>query len=295
MFRGWQQRRRSRVAGQPPLARSPRWWVEVGIVGAFYLAYERGRVAARARPSVALRNASHLINLEQRLHIDPERSVNRLFASHATIGLLGGYYYATLHFVVTVATLVWLYLRRPAIYRRWRRVLALSSFGALFVFWRFPVAPPRLAIRGLTDILVTHNVFGVAHTANPGGFVNIYAAIPSLHVGWAVWAAGALVAAYPDSRWRHGFWLYPIMTTTVVLGTANHYLIDAAAGGLLVVAAYGCARLAERVPVRVQDPWRTCSGGEFRGTRRLGTHLRSRELVATTDRLVRTADPGATE
>jgi hypothetical protein len=90
-----------------------------------------------------------------------------------------------------------------------------------------------MTIAGLTDTLTRNDILGAAHVH--GGFVNLYAAMPSLHVAWATWCAGAVVITARGS-WRHVAWLYPITTTLVVIATANHYLLDAAAGAALAGA-----------------------------------------------------------
>jgi hypothetical protein len=166
----------------------PRWYVEVAIVAFFYGAYERSRAAAPTHPGLALRHAHAVISVERSLHLGVEIPINRVFAAHDWVGAIGGYYYATLHFIVTLGVLIWLYLRRPELYSRARTMLVLASFAALAVYVLFPVAPPRLAVPGMTDILLSHNVFGASHAGKSGDFVNIYAAMPSLHVGWAAWS-----------------------------------------------------------------------------------------------------------
>lgn len=214
------------------------WWVEMGFVLALYVGYELSRKAVPSDPAAALAHAREVMSLEARLHINIERSVNAWLRARNMLAALSGYYYATFHFVVVIVTLVWLYIKRPALYRRARTVLIIASFSALLVFWFFPVAPPRLAESGLTDIVVRHNVFGAAHGSTGGGFVNIYAAVPSLHVGWAVWAAVVIMRAEPRWRFRHALLLYPALTTFVVVGTANHYIVDAIAG-LATIAVSG--------------------------------------------------------
>jgi hypothetical protein len=113
------------------------------------------------------------------------------------------------------------------------------SVPALFVYGLWPVAPPRLAVAGITDTLVEHNILGAAHVH--GGFVNLYAAMPSLHVAWAVWCAGAVVVT-STSKWRHLAWVYPAMTTFAVLATGNHFLIDCLAGMILALIAFALWR-----------------------------------------------------
>ena len=205
------------------------WWVEMGFVLALYVCYELSRKAVPSDPTAAMHHAQDVMSLESALHLNIERTVNAWLQSHDWLAALSGYYYETFHFVVVISTLIWLYLKRPALYRRARTILILASFGAILVFWFFPVAPPRLAESGLTDIVVNHNIFGAAHGAGYG-HVNLYAAVPSLHVGWAVWAAIVLMRAEPQWRFRWALLLYPAMTTFVVIGTANHYVLDAVAG-----------------------------------------------------------------
>jgi divalent metal cation (Fe/Co/Zn/Cd) transporter len=89
---------------------------------------------------------------------------------------------------------------------------------------------------GLSDTLIQHQIFGMANPHGVSALINPYAAMPSLHVGWALWCAAAFEVA-SQSAWRHLVWLYPLLTTMVVLATANHYLLDALAGAALVVAA----------------------------------------------------------
>ena len=163
-----------------------------------------------------------------------------------------GYYYGLAHFIVTPLVLAWLWLRRPTMFGPLRSALVLATTGANVVFWTWPVAPPRFAVPGMTDVLVRYRILGAGSPHGPDSLVNLYAAMPSLHVAWAAWCAVALVAA-TRGRWRHLAWLYPAATTFVVLATANHFLADAAGG--LAVTALGllAARATTRPPIALQD------------------------------------------
>src|SRR5690242_12791915 len=156
-----------------------------------------------------------------------------------------GYYYGLAHFIVTPLVLAWLWLRRPAAFGPLRSALVLATTGANVVFWTWPAAPRRFAVPGMTDILMRYRILGAGSPHGPDSLVNLYAAMPSLHVAWATWCAAALVAA-TRSRWRHLAWLYPTATTLDVLATANHFVLDAAAG--LAVTALGL--LAARATAR---------------------------------------------
>ena len=127
--------------------------------------------------------------------------------------------------------------------------------AANVVFWAWPAAPPRFSVPGMTDILVTRDILGAAHPHGATGLVNLYAAMPSLHVAWAAWCALAVVTA-SRGRWRRLAWLYPAVTTLVVLASANHFLLDA--GGGLAVAGLGL--LAASRPAVTFSLWRRGTG-----------------------------------
>src|SRR5262249_26395285 len=163
------------------------------------------------------------------LHVTVEPSLNHLAAAHLVLAEAAGYYYGLLHFVVTLLVLAWLYVRRPAVFGRLRSALVLATAAANAVFWVWPAAPPRFSLPGRPALLVAPAILGAAHPRGATSLVNLYAAMPSLHVAWAVWCAAAMATA-TRGRWRHLAWLYPTATTLVVLASANHFLLDAIGG-----------------------------------------------------------------
>ena len=214
-----------------------RFIIEAITVIGGYLLYELVRAWAPANPIPAFRHAARIIHLEKITHIDIELPINHVFSTHALLGSFSGYWYAILHFLVTPIVLLWLWRWRPTVFPRLRSTLVLMSVVSLGVFWLFPVAPPRFVVPGMTDILVQRKVVESGPAHGISGFVDLYAAVPSLHVAWAAWCALAVVCAFA-TPWRHLAWLYPATTTLVVLGTANHYVIDAVAGLALLAAAW---------------------------------------------------------
>jgi hypothetical protein len=189
-----------------------------------------------------LANANDVVTFERSVHLDPELWLNHALAPVNWLGALAGYYYLTLHFAVTVAALALLYVRRPHLYAQARTSLVMASYSALAVFWFLPVAPPRLAENGIVDVVVQHNTFGAADAQRGGSSLeNVYAAMPSLHVGWALWVAMVVHRSFAG-RWRELAWLYPLATSLVVLSTGNHYLVDAIAGAAVVLAADALTR-----------------------------------------------------
>ena len=209
---------------------------EVAIVAAGYAGYAVVRLAVRASRPAAIAHAAGLWRAERWLHVDIEPSLNHVAAARPVLAETVGYYYGLAHFIVTPLVLAWLWLRRPAAFGPLRSALVLATTGANVVFWAWPAAPPRFAVPGMTDVLVRYRILGAGDAHGPDSLVNLYGAMPSLHVAWAAWCAAAIVAA-TRGRWRHLAWLYPAATTLVVLATANHFLADAASG--LAITALG--------------------------------------------------------
>jgi hypothetical protein len=218
---------------------------EVAIVAAGYAGYAVVRLAVRASRPAAVAHAAGLWRAERWLHLDVEASLNHLAAARPVLAETAGYYYGLAHFIVTPLVLAWLWLRRPAAFGPLRSALVLATTGANVLFWTWPVAPPRFAVPGMADVLVRHRILGAGDAHGPDSLVNLYAAMPSLHVAWAAWCAAAVVIA-TRGGWRHLAWLYPAATTVVVLATANHFVLDAVGG--LAVTALGmlAARAATR-------------------------------------------------
>jgi hypothetical protein len=229
---------------------------ELGIVAAGYFGYALVRLAVRAGHAAAFGQAAQLWEAERWLHVDIETSLNYLVTADPALAQLTGYYYGLLHFIVTPLTLAWLYLRRPAVFPRLRSALVLATAGANLVFWTWPVAPPRFAVTGMTDVLSRYHILGAGDPRGPDSMVNLYAAMPSLHVAWAVWCAVA-VAMATRTRWRHLAWLYPVATTFVVLASANHFVLDAAGGTAITALGLLATRgTTNRAHASTQPTWR---------------------------------------
>jgi hypothetical protein len=143
-----------------------------------------------------------------------------------------------MHYIVTPVVLVWMYRTHRTQYGPARTALAFSTTLGLFGYLLLPTAPPRMiAGTGLQDTLAATRDWGWwggegSVPRGLGALTNQFAAMPSLHVGWAIWC-GVLVAMYARRRWVKALGIaYPIATTVVVMATGNHYLLDAVAGAL---------------------------------------------------------------
>jgi hypothetical protein len=214
--------------------------IEVFLMGIMFAVYELGRHLADSEVGVATAHARHTWNLERWLHFPSEAVVQSWVLDHADVARLSNLYYVGVHFPATLAVLVWLFIRYREQYLRVRTEMIIATAIALLVHINYPLAPPRLVPAfGIVDTMVT-----VGPSAYPqsttSGFANQFAAMPSLHVGWAVLVAVAVLRIY-RSRWRWTALLYPAATWSVVVVTGNHYIIDGVVGTLIVlVAVAGC-------------------------------------------------------
>jgi len=223
-----QERRRPHIVSR----RLP-WWGEALIAFCFYWLYDVVQALTQSDVDEARAHAVDVLHAERVLHVWAEPDINVFATHHHVLAMVAGYDYGLAHVLVTAAVLGYLWWRHPRIQVPLRNAIVAMSLVALVVYWQYPVAPPRLTVPGLTDTLVVNDILGARHVRE--GLVNLYAAMPSLHVAWAVWCAVAIVLA-ARSPWRHLAWLYPLWTTFVIVATANHFFLDAVAGLALAVA-----------------------------------------------------------
>jgi hypothetical protein len=196
---------------------------EIALVAALFVAYKAGRLVVADRVAQALDNAWAVWDFERWAHLPSEVAVQRALMPAAREA---NSYYAYVHFPVTGLVLIWLYARHPAHYLWVRRTLAWLTATALAVHVLMPLAPPRM-LEGI-GIVDTAKVLGPSVYGPPATdtLANQYAAMPSLHVGWAVMAGlGVIVAT--RTRWRWLAVLHPVLTVVVVVATGNHYWLDA--------------------------------------------------------------------
>ncbi|MDQ1737599.1 MAG: hypothetical protein QOH56_3850 [Pseudonocardiales bacterium] len=217
---------------------------ELVIVLVLLKVYDLIRGQAEVRRGAAIEHGEQLMRLESHLNMQIEPAVNRWVTSHHDLSVVASYWYQYAHISVTLSMLAWCWWRRPASYRSARNSLVVINAAALAVFFLFPVAPPRL-LPGYGFIDAVANAgFGASH----GGPVTAdqYGALPSLHIGWAVWTA---LVGYRLVRSRRVgmLWLtYPLITCAVIVVTGNHYLLDAVAGGALALAAQKLTHVQHR-------------------------------------------------
>ncbi|HEX2851491.1 MAG TPA: phosphatase PAP2 family protein [Acidimicrobiales bacterium] len=241
-----------REATAPADAARPRlrWWREVSYAAGFYLVYSLIRNATAAESvRVAFDHARSVIRVERLLGLYHEETIQALFLHYRWLVKALNVYYGSLHFVVTIAALVWCFRRRPDRYPLWRNTLAATTALALIGFALFPLMPPRLldacnsfgacSHYGFVDTLERIGGLWSFDSGTMKSISNQYAAMPSLHFAWSLWCAGTLWPLTRERDWAKPLIAaYPALTLFAIVVTANHFFLDAVGGALVFAAGY---------------------------------------------------------
>ncbi len=209
----------------------------------------RGAVADRA--AEAFQRARDILELEQRLRLDWETAIHEsILGSNALIDLANGTYFWG-HMPLLIVLAVWLWRSRRDTWRNFRNALLISGAAGAISYFLFPTAPPRLMPElGYIDTLALRAA--PAYQAQEVGvFVNPYAALPSLHVGWALLAGLAVWQTSRHPGMRTLAVAIPSSQAWAVVATANHWTIDAFAGIAICAAAWMLVTLLNRLSFRM--------------------------------------------
>lgn len=272
------------VSGQATIVNASRrtlrpWMREVLFIAPVYALYSIVRnqfgsahLGVGDAPIHAFNNAVTVIDVEKALGLFHEVAIQEWFLNTWAVTFFN-VFYGTAHFGVTVGVLIWLYVRRHHNFRRWRSTLMITTALALAGFALFPLMPPRLL-----NVSASQNRYGggelaMAHQLPDYGFVdtlrhgnglwnfdtegmdsisNQFAAMPSLHIGWSLWCGLVLVNFAKRRSTKLLGALYPIVTLITIVATANHYIVDAVAGAIILGVGYAIARVAQALQSRRQ-------------------------------------------
>ena len=225
--------RRLRARDRP----RPRLIAELVFVAIGYGAYSLIRNAVPNQQRLAFAHAHTITHIEAILGINAEHAINHAANRVGPLIVAMNYYYATLHFVITIAVLVWVYRRRPRYYRLARTTVFATTALALIGFYAYPLAPPRLLPgAGFIDTVVVHHTWGAMASGDLAKMSNQYAAMPSMHIGWSLWCAFTVYFLTDRKVVKRIVFAYPLFTFIVIIATANHFFLDAAGGALTVAA-----------------------------------------------------------
>ena len=222
-----------------PLAR------EITIIAVGLVLYRLVRLVAMDEIDTALLNSQRIVDWERALGIFNEVGLQSLvLGNDALIWVLNRYYFLG-HFLGMAILLTWLYIAQYDCYGRVRRVLFTSTVAALVIHVSFPLAPPRwFPQHGFADTLQLYGpkIYDSETIVNTA---NQIAAMPSLHVGWAL-IAGWAITTSTRSRWRWLGYGHPIAMTLAVVITANHWWLDVIGAVALVYVAILADRPMQR-------------------------------------------------
>lgn len=238
------------------------WWKELLIIGIFYAVYSlirnqfgSNQLGEGGIPERAFHNAERMIGLERAIGLYHEESIQDWFLPYPWVIRALNIFYGSGHFVVTIGVFLLLFWKRPKVFPQWRNTLAAMTGLAIIGFALFPLMPPRLldvpcdryggacipsqyrplgGSFGFVDTLASYGGWWSFDSGAVADLSNQYAAMPSMHIGWAMWCA---IAMWPllSRRWqRVAVFLYPLFTLFVIIVTANHYWIDGV-GGLIAL------------------------------------------------------------
>ncbi len=228
------------------------WWREVILVLVVDVIYETIRNFSSANPARAYANAERLIDWQQAIGMFHERRMQLWALDYTPLIIAANYFYGSVYIGATLFALAFLYRRFPDDYSLWRTTLLVGTLLGLIGFATFPLMPPRLldsmggAHYGFVDTLVKYPTFWSFNSEGMKTISNQFAAMPSLHCGWAMWGTAVF---YPRVRswWAKSLAvLYPVITIIVVIITGNHYWLDAVGGAVIFIVGYAIARVVAR-------------------------------------------------
>jgi hypothetical protein len=212
--------------------------IGLGVYALYRLASRRKRGEAGRRQ--AGRNAERVVALERRLGIHVEPRLQRLLLPRRRLLGVLNVAYVVSNAALTVGFLMHLYARRHPEFHRFRRAAVLTTLACQPVFYLFPCAPPR-SLDHFVDTIA--DVSGIDLDSGPvAQLYDPLAAMPSIHVAYAVVTAAGVRAAGESPALRALAPAYPPLVAAVVFVTANHYVLDAVAGAAIAAVALRASR-----------------------------------------------------
>jgi PAP2 superfamily len=224
---------------------------QVALCVTAYGAYALVRGLVQGRATAAFQHAREMIQLERTTHLFVEPSIQAWAMGSHLLMDFSSWLYLNAQSSITIAALVYLYVRHNGSFYFVRNMFAIAFLIALVAYAVFPTAPPRfLPEWGFIDSVADFTGVHVSHaSASMSTLFNPYAAVPSMHVAFALmigWPLASLSRTLPAKiLWR----LYPLLIAFVIVATANHFLLDAVLGALTAgISALGARRLGRMGP-----------------------------------------------
>jgi hypothetical protein len=211
---------------------------ECGLMVALFMMYYVTRGIAAGKEAVAFGHAREVMHIEQKLGLFHEIGLQTRFMTEPSFVRFLNFIYAYTHLAVIIAFAVWVFLFHADRYPMIRNTFLAVLGSGLLIYILFPLAPPRFfPYTGFVDTLkmysgINYDQQGISMLYNP------FAAMPSLHVGFALFTGiGLIQVGRRPIHWILGV-VYPLLMATAVVGTANHYILDVIVGSFITIMAY---------------------------------------------------------
>jgi hypothetical protein len=227
---------------------SARARAQIGIFLLAYLVYSAARWFTVGDLGAAQDHAQWIVDLEQNLGVATEASVQNALDGTLVLWLLNHAYLAA-QLIVVPGALIFLYRRSRPVYERLRNTILATWLISIPVYAAFPVAPPRLADMGIVDTITSQTGFAMDSSLTTS-FYNELAAVPSLHVGFAVAVGIAIAATVRRPVVKVAALLWGPAIGLAVVATGNHFVFDIAAGVVASAIGYGIGTAAGRATSR---------------------------------------------
>jgi membrane-associated phospholipid phosphatase len=232
----------------------PHGWLDalrqLALFGGAYYLYRIVRGIVDGQAGLAFENARAVVDAERSLHLFFEPGLQQWAHDHVNWVLwVANWMYVNSHFVVTTTFLIWLYLARNHAYYFVRNMFMIAMGLALVGYVTFPTAPPRfLPEWGFADTVASF--VGESAENSAGVLYNPFAAMPSMHVAFALMIAVPAIMLVRNRALKVLWSVYPAVVAFVVVVTANHFWLDAAVGVMVaaVSAVAATAALARARP-----------------------------------------------
>ena len=238
----------------------PQGWIDalrqLALFAGAYYAYRIVRGLVDGQAALAFENARNLVDVERTMGLFFEPGLQAWAQSEEWIVTGANWMYVNSHFVVTTTFLIWLYIARNHAYYYVRNMFLVAMGLALVGYVLFPTAPPRFMTEwGFTDTVATFVGDAAEQSANV--LYNPFAAVPSMHVAFALMVAIPAIKLVKTRALKVAWALYPVLVTFVVVVTANHFWLDAALGALVAAISAAGASYALGRARPAAWAWRT--------------------------------------
>ncbi|MEA2493496.1 MAG: hypothetical protein QOJ29_1407 [Thermoleophilaceae bacterium] len=201
-----------------------------------YYIYRLVRGLVDGKANVAYEHGRNIVDFERSVHLFFEQDVQQWAINHSFAIHIADWMYVNSHFLVTTTFLIWLYIARNHAYYFVRNMFMIAMVFALVGYVLFPTAPPRFFPEwGFTDSVVDY--FGAGASQTAGVLYNPYAAMPSMHVAFALMLAVPAMQLMRIRALKVAWAVYPLLVTFVVVATGNHFWLDAAFGALVAATS----------------------------------------------------------